>query len=122
MLIERRYCHRQPVHLDVSIRYRDQQPLPATARNLSQEGMLLSLGPAVFPRGTLLDLEFSHRGYKWRFPALVVHRSSRGMGVMFPDFQPELYRSLTAAAAPGHPSVQPLPSGAARSIPRTKLS
>jgi len=122
MLIERRYCERQPVHLDVAIRYRDQRPLPATARNLSQEGMLLSLGPAVFPRGTLLDLEFAHRGYKWRFPALVVHRSSRGMGVMFPDFQPELYRSLAVAANSPYDTGQPAPSEAAQAVPRSKMS
>ncbi len=122
MLIERRYCNRQPVHLDVSIRYRDQYPLPATARNLSQEGMLLSLGPAVFPRGTLLDLEFSHRGCKWRFPALVVHRSSRGLGVMFPDFQPDLYRSLTAAANPSSSPETPLSQKRDEPIPQRSIN
>jgi len=93
MVVERRYSKRCAVHFPVAIRYREGRPFPAKARDLSLEGMFLEVGSLILPRGTLVDLEFSTAGRSWRIAVLVVHMGARGIGVMFREPQPELYRS-----------------------------
>ncbi|AGA89471.1 PilZ domain-containing protein [Thioflavicoccus mobilis 8321] len=94
MSVERRYSTRFPVDLRVHILYRRRRFSYARARNLSEQGMYLDVQAVTLPSGTLVDLELQCLGKIWLIPAIVVHHQGGGIGVMFRDPQPELYRGL----------------------------
>jgi hypothetical protein len=107
MSVERRCAARQAVELRVQIRYRRRRFLSALARDISPEGMYLAVRNLTLPSGTLIELELECSGEARIVPAVVVHHSGAGVGVMFRDPQPELFRellqpSVLAAAAVAH--------------------
>lgn len=95
MNIERRYCARHPIDLHVSIRYRKRRFICARGCNLSDQGMFLEVRNLTLPIGILVELELECLGKDWLIPAIVVHHRGSGIGVMFRDPQPALYRGLT---------------------------
>ncbi|MEY6433156.1 PilZ domain-containing protein [Thioalkalicoccus limnaeus] len=94
MSVERRYSTRHPVDFLVYIRYRRRRFSEAAARNLSVQGLYLDVRALTVPTGTFVELEFDCLGREWLLPALVIHRESNGIGIMFCDPQPELYRGV----------------------------
>ncbi|MCG6985280.1 MAG: PilZ domain-containing protein [Thiocapsa sp.] len=108
MTVELRYCARHPIDLRVHIRYRNRRFFCARARNLSNDGMFLEVQNLTLPTGTLIELELQALGRDWLIPALVVHHRGSGIGVMFRDPQPALYRGLTQTEA----GLQPPPRAA----------
>jgi hypothetical protein len=115
MSVERRYAARHPVDLPVYIRYRKRRFLAATARELSTDGMTLAVQSLTLPVGTPIELEFRGLGKSWLLAAVVIHGDNSGIGVMFRDRQPELFRGLTQTAGAMPPPVaagsagEPLP-------------
>lgn len=95
MTIERRYCARHPIDLHVSIRYRKRRFICARACNLSDQGMFLEVRNLTLPTGIPVELELACLGKDWLIPAIVIHHRGSGIGVMFRDPQPALYRGLT---------------------------
>jgi hypothetical protein len=91
---ERRYSARRSVDLCVHIRYRGRRLHCAIARNLSVDGMYLDVRSITLPNGTLVELELEIEGKELLVPAIVVHHSGSGVGVMFRSSQPELFESL----------------------------
>jgi hypothetical protein len=70
--------------------------------------MSLDVQNLTLPPGTLLELEVDYRGKHLLVPAVVIHHSGSGVGVMFRDRQPELLRSiLQQSAFPRPPTVPP---------------
>jgi hypothetical protein len=94
MSVERRYGERFPVDFRVQIRYRKRRFLCARARDLSTDGLYLEVRNLTLPSGTLIELELDHRGKYRLIPAVVIHHSGPGVGIMFRDPQPELFRDL----------------------------
>jgi hypothetical protein len=99
MTVERRYSARHSVSLPVYIRYRKRRFLTARARDLSVGGMFLAVQSLTLPTGTPIELEFRGLGRSWLLPAIVIHGDNSGIGVVFRDPQPELFRGLTQAVA-----------------------
>jgi hypothetical protein len=98
MQSERRYSARHALDLPVYIRYRKRRFLGARARAISVGGMFLEVRSLTLPNGTLIDLEFSRLGKDWRVPAIVIHGSGRGLGVMFREPQPTLFQEMLSTA------------------------
>jgi hypothetical protein len=94
MTVERRYSTRYPVDFQVHILYRRRRFSYSKARNLSEQGMYLDIRAVRLPTGTLVELELHCLGKEWLIPAVVVHHHGGGVGVMFRDPQPELYRGV----------------------------
>jgi len=105
MSVERRYSARYPVDVAVDIRYRKRRFYSARASNLSTDGMYLQVQSLTLPTGTLVELELECQGRDWLVPAVVVSHNAGGVGVMFRDPQPELFKALThpAVMAPPRP-------------------
>jgi len=93
--------------MEVQILYHGRRFLGATGNNLSNQGMYLDVQHLTLPVGTLVELELDWLGERRQIEAIVVHRNSRGIGVMFREPQPQMYQALTqdAAAIPPPPAV-----------------
>jgi hypothetical protein len=92
---ERRFGARRPIDLPVYIRYRKRRFLGAQARNITIGGMFLEVQSLTLPIGTPVELEFREFGRSWLIPGIVIRGNSQGIGVMFRDTQPDLFRELT---------------------------
>jgi hypothetical protein len=95
MTVERRYRVRHPIDISVHIRYRKRRFICARACNLSDDGMFLEVRNLTLPSGTMVELELQCLGQDRLIPAIVIHHSGTGIGVMFRESQPELFQSLT---------------------------
>ncbi len=100
MTIEHRYCARHPMTIDVQIRYRKRHFRSAKGRNLSHLGMYLEVRNLTLPTGTMVTLGIHGVTQDWLFPAIVVHRDSSGIGVMFREPQHVLVESLAGSEVP----------------------
>lgn len=109
MTVERRCRARHRVEVPVYIRYRKRPFLGARAVNLSEGGMFLAVKALTLPIGTAIELEIRSLGRRWLLPAFVIHGNGQGIGVMFRDPQPGLFRALVQddAAASIPPPAQP---------------
>jgi hypothetical protein len=92
---ERRYGARHGIAQPVYIRYLKRPFLEARACNLSPSGMFLEIRALTLPVGTRIELELRGIGKRWLLPAIVIHCESNGLGVMFQQPQPELFREFT---------------------------
>jgi hypothetical protein len=97
MTVERRYSARHPIDLPVYIRYRKRRFIRAHACDLSNQGMFLEVRNLTLPDGTQIELELECLGKDWLIPSIVVHHRGAGIGVMFLEPQPDLYRGVTQA-------------------------
>ncbi|TVQ94366.1 MAG: PilZ domain-containing protein [Chromatiaceae bacterium] len=104
---ERRYSARHPLHLPVYIRYHRRPFLGAQAQDLSVGGMFLRVRALTLPIGTPVELEFDGLGRRWLLPAIVVHGNPHGIGVMFREPQPALFRGLVQDADRWPPPASP---------------
>ncbi len=102
---ERRFGVRRPIDLPVYIRYRKRRFLGAQARNITVGGMFLEVQSLTLPIGTPVELEFREFGRSWLIPGIVIRGNSQGIGVMFRDAQPDLFRELTQLRADMPPPV-----------------
>lgn len=92
---ERRLGARQPIDRAVYIRYRKRRFPGAQARNIAVAGMFLEVQALTLPVGTSVELEFRHLGRDWLIPASVTRSNENGLGIIFSEAQPELFRELT---------------------------
>ncbi len=107
MSVNRRYSKRHPVNFVLYIHYRDKRIFPAQAKNLSIHGMFIQTNSLTLPKGNLVDLEFSLSDTSWQIPAVVVHSSPAGLGVMFRKPQPALERCSHVADESSYRPRQP---------------
>jgi hypothetical protein len=109
MPVERRYSDRLVVDFEVELRFRGHRLPPARARDLSPEGLRLTVPGVAPPSGALLEVSMHRRGRDWTLRGIVVHATADSVGLMFCDPRPELYRAeqdapnRAAPAAPGWP-------------------
>lgn len=102
MNMERRYRRRQPAEFDVAVRYRGRRLREARARDLSAEGIFITISGITLPIGTQLELEFQLDGQDWFPSAVVVHSMKGGAGLMFRE--PQYQLAADEATPPSLPS------------------
>ena len=85
--MEHRYSKRMPVHISSWIHARAMDDFPARIKNIGYDGALIESESVVFPMGATVELEFmlnaDGRKNRFRLPAMVIHCSADGMGLMF---------------------------------------
>ena len=112
MNVERRYSRRYPMTGDVYIRYRQGRAFYAQASNCSVYGVHLKTENLSLLTGSVVELEFFYNGKQWLITGLVIHGKSDGIGVMFWQTQPELYRMVVARSEVEPRKTSPVISGA----------
>ncbi|MEA3641123.1 MAG: PilZ domain-containing protein [Lamprobacter sp.] len=111
MLGERRFYARQGLDLPVYIRYHKRPFRTATARSVSENGMLLSVKSLTLPAGTAIELELHALGKRWLLPAIVIHGDNSGIAVMFGAPQNDLFNELSHETNTAMPPVIGAESG-----------
>ena len=103
--MEHRWNKRADVRFDVSV-HRQGRPIAlCNSHNASLEGMFLELDADALDLqvGSAIEVVFGPRrrqpAKRWRSSAVVMHRSPRGVGLMFATLQPEVLVVLDAAAS-----------------------
>ncbi len=86
--MEHRYNKRFNVEFSVLVVVRDKGVRIGTARNLSLEGMFVSLPDWSLALGTMLTLKLRVNGVLETMRAMVVHSGDGGVGVFFRDMEP----------------------------------
>jgi hypothetical protein len=92
---ERHDCARHPVELPVYIRYRKRRFLGTRVRDISVDGMSLSVRSLTLPVGTPVELEFRAGGKGWLVPAIVAQSRNSGIELMFREAQAALFEDMT---------------------------
>ncbi|MGF1644149.1 MAG: PilZ domain-containing protein [Thiotrichales bacterium] len=100
--MEHRYSQRRPARAAVRIRCRDGETIPARIINVSGEGAFLETAGMEFRQIAHLEVEIpTWRDAAWHrvcWPALVIHRSHRGVGVCFIASEDEIGAVLSNLA------------------------
>ncbi|TCK19179.1 PilZ domain-containing protein [Thiogranum longum] len=96
--MEHRCSVRKPMEFQLML-YKHGLPVQsAVSRNLGLGGMLIDTGTTTWRKNEYLEVEFicAGGGPGMRVPAVVVHQSSRGAGLMFDGISAEQRRRLRA--------------------------
>lgn len=101
--MEHRLRQRIQTHLTAVIHNGAPQEIIATVRNLSPDGAFLELvgGECLPSTGLTIDFTGAALG-GLRLDALVVHATSRGIGVIFKSFSPRLAQYYACAGGLPH--------------------
>jgi len=86
MGVEHRWSSRKEINLDVSLYYPPIGMINGKTRNISLEGMFVSLKGVRIPPQSRLEISFTAeargRTIEHRLPAYVVHEGEEGIGLM----------------------------------------
>lgn len=83
--MEHRLSPRWEIERDVRVHFQGELVAVVRSLNLSREGLFLAMTDALFQRGAFVEVQIAEADGSWRQPrcgALIVHRSSRGVGLM----------------------------------------
>ncbi|HKK13402.1 MAG TPA: PilZ domain-containing protein [Gammaproteobacteria bacterium] len=90
---------RVPVSVDVGIEYPGNEFVPGQADNVSFEGMYVRTDRSALPPYGFVRIAFiahsRHRTARVQVPAIVVRRTSDGLGVMFTDYDDHVFEGLS---------------------------
>ena len=96
--MEHRWSLRKPVSFEVRVSQKCNPVIRCRSRNISLEGMFIETGIVIPPVGSCVDVEFALlSGEVWeqiRMPAVVVHRTEYGCGIVFHAFNTKVFRSI----------------------------
>lgn len=99
--MEHRLSMRKKVTLDVLIFRKEFPTVKGKIRNIGLEGMYVETEAVDFPEGVALEVEFAIRSNnekqdvrQFHLPALVIHSSGKGMGLMFLIFMPAVFETV----------------------------
>jgi hypothetical protein len=96
--MEQRWSLRMPVTFEVQVSHKCHPVVRGWSRNIGLEGLFIETGIVILPVGSCIEVEFSlMSGALWeqiRMPAVVVHRSGHGCGVVFHAFNTTVFRSI----------------------------
>jgi hypothetical protein len=101
MTAESRHETRDPPRLTVQVLYGRRRFCSAQVRDVSIEGMSLTLRNLSLPAGTLVGLELGGLGAEWLVEAVVVRSAGTEVSVRFREPQPELFQRLVQAGIKG---------------------
>jgi hypothetical protein len=98
--MEHRWSPRRTIHRDAMLYFQGLPVMQATVCNIGLDGAYVETPDAGLPRGTALELEFELSDHspksRHRLPALVMHQSLEGMGLMFRNFQQNAFEDIHA--------------------------
>lgn len=117
MSVERRHRKRIEHLLDINITYR-RRSFHGTISNLSRDGAFIKPRMLTIPTGNMIDLTFSLNGSEWQIPALIIHTTLHGMGVLFRTPQPELESMIKQQLNEPVPTFASLPLADVSTLPR----
>ena len=94
--------HRLSERVDIPVRiliYHNGVPvISSESRDLSLDGMFVGTGEIKYNKNTRIDVEFSVSDKastkRVRLPAIIVHQSKRGFGLMFTGMDRSGYKAL----------------------------
>lgn len=86
--MEHRYSKRFMVDFSVIVGSREHGILIGTAKNISMEGMFITLPRCALPQNAMLTLKLRVNGTLETIRAIVLHRGDTGIGVFFRDQEP----------------------------------
>ena len=96
--MEHRWSLRKPVTFEVLVSNKCHPLIRARSRNISLEGLFIETGIVILPVGSFIEVEFSlmigRLQEQVRMPAVVVHRTVHGCGVVFHAFNTNVFRSI----------------------------
>jgi hypothetical protein len=96
--MEQRWSLRKPVTIEVQVSHKCHPVIRGRSMNISLEGMYIQTGIVILPIGSFIDVEFAlMTGEGWeqiRMPAVVVHRTGNGCGIVFHAFNRNVFRSI----------------------------
>lgn len=91
--MEHRCSVRLPVAMNVLLYHNNIPVVHCKTRDISPDGMFVRSGPLKYKANTLLKVEFQAESNAVRkshmLPAMVVHHSNSGLGLMFPGADAE---------------------------------
>ena len=85
--MEHRWSPRKMISANTVISLRNLPILAGKCLNLSRGGMFVSTGKVYLPTNCNVDVELEYQQHHLRLPAVVVHHSRWGMGLMFENLQ-----------------------------------
>jgi hypothetical protein len=96
--MEQRWSLRKPVTFDVQVSRKCHPHVRSRSRNISLEGLFIETGLVILPVGCCIDVEFALTTaggpVRVRMPAVVVHRTRDGCGIVFHAFNTHVFRSI----------------------------
>jgi hypothetical protein len=96
--MEQRWSLRKPVTFEVRVSHKCHPVVRGRCRNISLEGLFIETGIVILPVGCRVDVEFALMTagdpIRVRLPAVVVHRTSDGCGIVFHAFNTHVFRSI----------------------------
>lgn len=98
MTMERRWSDRSHRRLEAVVVHRGLPVEHCWTRDIGLEGAFLDMQLPRFDKGVRVEVEFlvprNGEVMRRRLPAVVMHRSEQGFGVMFLVFDQEAFRSI----------------------------
>lgn len=96
--MEHRMNVRIPLHMEVGIEFPGSAFITGHTGDMSFEGMYVRTGRAALPRHGLVKVEFvihdKRRHAHLRVPALVVRTTPEGVGLMFGNYDEEMFEGI----------------------------
>jgi hypothetical protein len=96
--MEHRWSIRKPVSFEVQVSHKCHPVVRGRATNMSMEGLFIETGIVILPVGSYIEVEFAlmtgEEGERIRMPAVVVHRTGNGCGIVFHAFNTKVFRSI----------------------------
>lgn len=110
MSIEHRYNTRLPANFRLLFQMNKQSTHLAWVRDFSDTGMFLKVGEVKVPCNSTLEFVFHHNKRPYKVKALVIHKQTDGIGVLFIDPDHRCLRALSLLAHTWLPSTDPTPA------------
>jgi hypothetical protein len=89
---------RKSVMFEVQVSYKCHPVVRGRSRNIGLEGLFIETGIVILPVGSCIEVEFALMADAlWeqiRMPAVVVHRTGDGCGIVFQAFKRKAFRSI----------------------------
>jgi len=86
--MENRYSKRVPIAMDILLFHNNIPVIHCKTNNIGTDGMFINTESLNYPTDTILKIEFSadsnQRAEYFSLPAMVVHQSKFGLGLMLP--------------------------------------
>ena len=119
--MEQRWSLRKPVTFEVQVSHKCHPVVRGRSRNISLEGLFIETGIVILPVGCRIDVEFALMTggdpLRVRMPAVVVHRTADGCGIVFHTFNTQVFRSIERMLYAPDDRLTPSPRGLRKRAP-----
>lgn len=98
--MEHRWSQRKSIRANAVIFCRNLPILCGQSCNISRGGLFVETGRTGLYENSLLEVELVYENYHLHLPAVLVHQSNEGIGLMFSDIQPATRNHLNNLLTP----------------------